>query len=282
VPLALTGRPDIINTEAPVGGGIPNLLAPRDLRSVTLIPSHERTEMFVNTLTPRARLWALFGVILLALGASRPALAQGGNWQRCAIQDEVCRFNGPAMVRYGADGKYAYKSARNRIICDQQEFGDPAYGQYKQCDYSTDSNQRPGEPPSGEWVPCAAEGETCRFPGVARVRYGTDNRYAYRNANNEIRCSVNVFGDPAYGSHKTCEYQVQEYTGSLRPEGGWEYCASEGGVCNFSGPGEVRYGAKGQFLTRRAINGMPCNVEAFGRDPLYGQEKQCFVRPVSR
>ena len=156
--------------------------------------------MFVNHPIPRTRLWALFALLLLTLAAPRPVLAQGGNWQRCAIQDEVCRFNGPAMVRYGADGKYAYKSARNRIICDEQEFGDPAYGQYKQCDYSTDSNPRPGEPPAGEWVPCAAEGQTCRFPGVARVRYGADNRYAYRNANTEIRCSVDVFGDPAYGS----------------------------------------------------------------------------------
>jgi len=237
--------------------------------------------MFTNPPTGRARLWAAFAVLLLALGAPRLVLAQD-NWQRCAGQDEICRVNGQATVRYGADGKYAQKTVRNRIICDQQEFGDPAYGQAKQCDVLMDGTSRPGEPSVGEWVPCATEGQTCRFPGVARVRYGTDNRYAYRNANSEIRCSVDIFGDPAYGSHKTCEYQTQRYTGSLRPEGGWEFCANEGGICNFSGPGEVRYGAKGQFLTRRAINGMPCNVQAFGRDPIYGQEKQCFVRSSAR
>lgn len=239
--------------------------------------------MFTMPMTFRALLRAFFGLALLSVGAAQPVLAQGqGNWQRCAIQDEVCRFNGQATVRYGTDGNYAYKTANNRIICDQQEFGDPALGQPKQCDFSTESAPRPGEPSAGEWVPCATEGQTCRFPGVARVRYGTDNHFAYRNANREIRCSVDVFGDPAYGKHKTCEYQSQKYGGSLRPEGGWEFCASEGGTCNFSGPGEVRYGAKGQFLTRRAINGMPCNVQAFGRDPIYGQAKQCFVRTGSR
>ena len=239
--------------------------------------------MFTTPLASQARCWAGLGLVLLAAGAPQQVVAQGGgNWQRCAAQDEVCRFTGTARVRYGTDGKYAYKSVRNRIICDQQEFGDPAYGQHKQCDVETDGSQRPGEPGAGDWIPCASEGEVCRFGGAARVRYGTDNRYVYRNANNEIRCSVSIFGDPAYGSHKTCEYQAHQYSGSLRPEGNWEYCASEGGICNFSGPGEVRYGAKGQFLTRKAINVMPCNVEAFGRDPIYGEPKPCFVRTNPR
>jgi hypothetical protein len=240
--------------------------------------------MFANPLSPRACLGVFVALVLLASSAPRAAQAQGGaeRWQRCSAQDEICRVPGPAKVRYGTDGRYAYKSVRNRIICDEQEFGDPFYGQPKQCDYSLDSDGQSGDPSAGEWVQCATEGQPCRFEGVARVRYGTDNRYEYRNARNEIFCSVKVFGDPAYGKHKACEYQVQQYTGPLRPEGGWEYCAGEGGFCHFSGPGEVRYGAEGQFLTRRAINGMPCNVQAFGRDPVYGKAKQCFVRTSPR
>lgn len=65
------------------------------------------------------------------------------------------------------------------------------------------------------WQRCAAQDEICRVEGQATVRYGADNSCAYRNANNEIRCSVNVFGDPAYGKHKTCEYQARRYTGPL-------------------------------------------------------------------
>lgn len=242
--------------------------------------------MFANLLTPWARAGAGF-FLLLALAAAQPAVAQGGaeRWQRCSSQDEICRVPGPATVRYGADGRYAYKSVRNRVMCDEQEFGDPFYGQPKQCDYSLDSDGRPGgdgrpgDVWGGDWVRCATEGQTCTFQGTARVRYGTDNSYVYRNARNEIRCSVKVFGDPAYGKHKACDYQIQQYDGSLRPgSGGWEFCANEGGFCHFNGPGEIRYGANGQFLTRRAINGMPCGVQAFGRDPIYGKAKQCFVR----
>ena len=62
-----------------------------------------------------------------------------------------------------------------------------------------------------------------------------------------------------------------------RPGRRWEYCASEGGICNFTGPGEVRYGINGKFVVRRAIYGMPCSVSAFREDPAYGENKLCFA-----
>ena len=225
---------------------------------------------------------ALAFLALTALLAPSAAQAQ---WQRCAGQDEICRFNGEALVRYGADGRYAFRVARNRVICDQQEFGDPAFGQAKQCDFSFDLSQRGNSEPTASdgWTYCAGEGELCRFAGRARVRYGADNRYVYRNAAGGIRCAVDVFSDPAYGVRKTCEYQINagDY-GNVNHGPGWDYCASEGGVCSFSGAGEVRYGINGKFVVRRAVNGMPCSVEAFGRDPAYGENKFCFVRPAPR
>ncbi len=233
--------------------------------------------MFTNPLIFRARHTALPALLWLALGAFDPVRAQG-SWQFCAAQDEICRFDGQATVRYGADGKYAYKVARSRIICDHLEFGDPAFGRPKRCEFSSGVVPLPAEAATGDWVPCASEGETCSFAGPARVRYGTDNRYVYRNASSAIRCSVSTFGDPAYGRHKTCDYQLSQFTGPVAPQGGWEYCASEGGTCHFSGAADVRYGAQGKFVTLRGINGLPCSLEAFGRDPVYGQQKQCFVR----
>ena len=203
-------------------------------------------------------------------------------WQRCAGQDEICRFSGQALVRYGTEGQYRYKVVRNRVICDHEEFGDPAYGRVKQCDYNFDLSQREGFAPGNDWLYCGAEGDNCRFEGAARVRYGVDNNFAYRNASGGIRCSVDVFGDPAYGRPKTCDYQLNRSAGNFNPDGGWDYCASEGGTCSFSGPGEVRYGVKGKFVARRAINGMPCSVEAFGSDPAFGQSKHCFVRALGR
>ena len=115
------------------------------------------------------------------------------------------------------------------------------------------------------------------------MRYGADNRYEYRNVTGGILCSVRMFGDPAYGVNKTCEYLSHGNGYSNVNHGSnWEYCGSEGGYCSFSGPGEVRYGVNGKFVVRRAINGMPCDVNTFGRDPAYGQNKQCFVRKGSR
>lgn len=230
-------------------------------------------------------LMALLGLVTLFFLAPQPAWAQvevqsQGGWQRCAGQDEVCRFPGPALVRYGAGGRYAYKVGMHRLICDQYEFGDPAFGQQKACDYNPDVNAQPGVGGGGSggdnWVPCGGEGDTCRFNGSARVRYGVEHRYVYRNAVNSVRCSADVFGDPAFGTPKRCEYQQHSFSGGS--DAGWDYCASEGGICRFSGAGEVRYGAKGRFVTKRAINGMPCSVEAFGRDPVFGERKSCFVR----
>jgi hypothetical protein len=236
--------------------------------------------------SPRSGAYRIVATILAALPWFAPASAHA-QWQPCASQGEICRFEGQALVRYGAEGRYAFRVARDRVICDHLEFGDPAYGVPKACDVNYDLNGRDGDsvaaPGLDGWTYCASEGQLCRFDGRARVRYGADNRYVYRNAANNVRCAVDVFGDPAFGVHKTCEYQLArgDY-GRGDSDGGWEYCANEGGVCNFSGPGEVRYGVRGKFIVRRAVNGIPCNVDTFGQDPAYGQNKYCFVRPARR
>ena len=225
--------------------------------------------------------WALWALAFWMPAAAQPRPPAGPGWQRCAGQDEICRFQGQALVRYGAAGRYAYKVGTHRLICDHYEFGDPAFGQPKQCDFNPDLNARPGVGDAGgPWTFCASEGDTCRFSGSARVRYGADQRYQYRDATGSIRCSVDVFGDPAYGKPKRCEYQLQRpgVGGGISNDPGWEYCASEGGTCRFSGAGEVRYGAKGRFVTRRAVNSMACSVAAFGSDPVFGEPKHCYVR----
>ena len=224
----------------------------------------------------------LLGLALVALVAGSPAPAQA-QWQRCASQDEVCRFRGEALVRYGSEGRYEYRVARNRILCDVRDFGnDPARGVRKQCAYNYDLDARdPGN--SRGWTHCARESEYCRVPGSARVRYGVGGRYVYRDVSGGVQCSYRVFGDPAQGEHKTCQYQG----GGREPDNGgggrgWEYCGSEGGYCTFRGPAEVRYGVNGRFVVRRAVDGMPCSLRAFGEDPARGEQKQCFVRSERR
>ena len=128
-----------------------------------------------------AKMLRLLCLALVALPLSSPSPAQA-QWQRCASQDEVCRFEGQALVRYGAEGRYVFRVARNRVVCDVEAFGgDPAQGVVKQCDYSYDLNRRETSSsiPSRGWTYCASENEYCRVPGTARMRYGADNRYVY-------------------------------------------------------------------------------------------------------
>lgn len=133
------------------------------------------------------------------------------------------------------------------------------------------------------WTRCASENEYCRVDGAARVRFGGDNRFEYRNVTGGILCSTRTFGDPAYGVNKHCEFMAHEGGyGNVGYGGGWERCSSEGGFCSFSGAAEVRFGTNGRFVTRRGINGLPCDADTFGNDPAYGQKKQCFVRRTGR
>jgi len=223
----------------------------------------------------------------------------GSRWERCADENQICRFEGDAVVRYGAQGQYVYRVLRNRVICDTQEFGDPAFGQYKSCDVNFDLSQQvggsggppapvgpvaPGVPATTAdgWRYCAGEGQNCSFSGEARVRFGTDNRFVYRNAQGGVRCSTDVFGDPAFGAAKQCQFQPLLANRPKPDAQGWEQCAREGGTCNFAGPAEVRFGANGRYLTRKALNGAPCTVTAFGGDPAFGQSKACQLRYLAR
>jgi hypothetical protein len=55
------------------------------------------------------------------------------------------------------------------------------------------------------WTACANEGQMCEFAGVKQVRYGAGNQYVYRVETDGVRCSNDVFGDPAFGQRKSCE-----------------------------------------------------------------------------
>ncbi len=57
----------------------------------------------------------------------------GGGWRVCAAEHGYCSFRGNATVRYGANGQFTERSARNGVACSNRVFGDPAPGQVKQC-----------------------------------------------------------------------------------------------------------------------------------------------------
>jgi len=58
----------------------------------------------------------------------------GGGGQICANEGGFCAFRGTALVRYGANGRYITRRARNGIPCASEYFGgDPFYGVVKHC-----------------------------------------------------------------------------------------------------------------------------------------------------
>src|SRR5262249_48337745 len=69
-----------------------------------------------------------------------------------------------------------------------------------------DPNAGDTEPAHGAWVHCADENGFCSFRGTATVRYGADGKYATKTFTDGTRCTNDVFGDPAFGRVKTCDY----------------------------------------------------------------------------
>ena len=121
------------------------------------------------------------------------------DWTKCADEGGTCTFSGTMVVRYGANGTYAYQTATNSIACNNSVFGDPTPGIYKACYVAP-------VPPTS-WTKCADEGGTCSFSGTATVAYGAGNTYVYKTVTSSTACNNSVFGDPTPGIYKACYYQ---------------------------------------------------------------------------
>jgi serine protease len=130
----------------------------------------------------------------------------------------------------------------------------------------------PAPAPALAWTDCANEGGNCAFSGTRQVRYGANGSYAYKSATGSIACTNGVFGDPIYGTAKTCQYASD--TASTPAPITWTACSGEGGTCSFSGTRQVRYGANGSYAFRTASGAIACSNNVFG-DPIYGTVKVC-------
>ena len=127
---------------------------------------------------------------------------------------------------------------------------------------------------NGYWTDCAAEGQTCNLPSGARarVRYGANGRFVYRDVTDAIGCANGIFGeDPVPYVVKACSFEksnASEY---------WVNCASEGEICRLpSGVrARVRYGAAGTFVYRDVTAAVGCTNAAFGEDPVPYVVKGC-------
>jgi thermitase len=147
----------------------------------------------------------------LTVNVANAVKAVTPNWTRCASEGGVCNFSGTRQVRYGANNSYAVTTANGTLSCSNGVFGDPMYGVVKTCDYgdaiSSTITPAPAPAPVVEtWTDCAGEGANCTFTGTRTVRYGANGIYAKGVFNGATACTNGIFGDPVYGTVKTCSY----------------------------------------------------------------------------
>jgi len=72
----------------------------------------------------------------VATATSAPAVT----WTDCAKEYGTCSVPGTRQVRYGANGKFAYKTVTTSVVCNNGVFGDPAVGTPKSCSYSSETS----------------------------------------------------------------------------------------------------------------------------------------------
>lgn len=66
-----------------------------------------------------------------AFDASSPTVQ---TWSHCAPENGNCTVAGTRQMRYGASGRYVYRTVSGSVRCNNATFGDPIYGVVKFCE----------------------------------------------------------------------------------------------------------------------------------------------------
>jgi hypothetical protein len=197
-----------------------------------------------------------------------PGLPPGYSF--CVREGQTCQVSGIADVAFGAGGKFHFKDGvSGSIACTDAMFGDPDLGVAKSCYTAPDPNPGPG------YSFCTKEGQTCRVSGLARVAFGADGKFYFKDGvSGSIACTDAVFGDPDFGVVKSC------YAAPDSGPAGYSFCTPEGQTCYVSGVADVAFGAGGKFYFKDGVSGsIACTDAVFG-DPDYGVVKSCYTIPA--
>lgn len=146
------------------------------------------------------RLFGLAGLTAIsAIAGTAPAKA-ADVLIICASEGQTCyASNGTTTITYGLNGAVITTVGVTQIQCTNDAFhGDPLVGKTKSCTYTV-------EPEKKNSTQCANEGSRCNFTGAKLVRYGAGANWVYDSFVNGTDCNNGVFGDPAYGSTKSCQ-----------------------------------------------------------------------------
>ncbi|XWV26307.1 hypothetical protein QJ857_gp0767 [Tupanvirus soda lake] len=131
---------------------------------------------------------------------------------KCADENGVCSWpqGTPGQnVIYTANNQGRFRDIRgvSSVACDNNVFGDPAYGHQKHCYRRDIPHYVVGQNgiPQG-FVKCSDEGGLCQTNYPADILYGADGNYVSGIVlpNQSVTCDNDVFGDPAYGHQKHC------------------------------------------------------------------------------
>lgn len=185
----------------------------------------------------------------------------------CAAENGTCSFSGTQEVAFGLNGAFHFTVGTGSVPCTNAVFGsDPLPNVAKTCYVAS-----AGTPPGG-WTQCAAEHGSCAVTGSQPLAFGANGAYWTTQSNGTTSCEGGTFGvDPIFNVVKSC------YSWTGPPAGFGAQCAAENGTCSFSGEATVAFGADGDYVYRTFTGGTPCTTTAFGKDPLYGVVKACYL-----
>ena len=198
-------------------------------------------------------------------GMPMPSASMPAGAQACAVENGTCTLPAgiTATVYYGANGVYANRIATGSVACNNATFGDPLYGVVKACSY-VDSSM-----PAQATAPCAAENGRCTLPAgvTTTVYYGAAGRFASKDGvSGGIACDNATFGDPIFGTAKSCSYAIAGTATTPTPvqsvPANAQACAVESGTCMLpaGAVATVYYGAASGPAARPAIQYAPDSV----------------------
>lgn len=192
----------------------------------------------------------------------------------CSSEWETCSVSGSAIVAFGVNGSYFYRTVSADIPCNYNRFGDPAPGAGKFC-FVAPAGVVPSAP-SG-FTFCSGQYDRCGVGTDSIVAYGASGKYNYASQPSGTwqSCTNSTFGDPLPYSDKQC-FSISK-TDFPAQAPAFVACASENQTCSFAGKvGTVAYGANGLYLFKRASGSISCSSSAFGGDPASGASKRCY------
>ncbi len=191
----------------------------------------------------------------------------------CAVDNGTCTVppGSSAVVYYGANSTYVYKTLSGTVSCSTTTFGgDPLPGVAKSC-YAVVTTL-----PSAATA-CAVDFGTCTTPAgtTANVYYGVNGIYLTKTiTGGTFTCAPATFGgvDPVHGVLKSCYPVISVPPSTVKA------CAQDYGTCTIpSGSKTVYYGANSIYLNKTLSGKFTCLPSTFGgTDPVPKVVKSCL------